>query len=113
MKPNEEIRELKKLVCQSENLKFSSVRLLLDGERIEDSDTVALLSMTGGDVIEAFLELYGGGKPENAKNLNNDDEIRSALEESFEVTDDLDSDSDSENDCEDSILYEKKEQGED
>ena len=61
MKQKEEIQELKKLVCQSYKLKFSSLRLLLNGQRLEDSDSVALITIVDGDVIEAFLELCGGG----------------------------------------------------
>jgi hypothetical protein len=69
-----------------------------------------LISIIDGDVIEAFLELSGGGKPENAKNLTNEQEILNALEESFEVSDDLNSDSDSEQPRKDSILTEQKEE---
>ena len=110
MNQKEEIGELKDKFCQSAKLEFSSVRLLLNGQRLEDSDTVALISLIDGDVIEAFLELSGGGKPENAKNLTNEQEILNALEESFEVSDDLNSDSDSEQRREDSTLTEHKEE---
>ena len=85
----DKIGELKNTFCKSAKLELSSVRLLLNGQRLEDSDTVQSMSMTDGDIIEAFLEMSGGGKPDNAKNLTNDDQIRGALEESFEVSDDF------------------------
>jgi hypothetical protein len=40
MNKKEEIGELKDKFCQSAKLEFSSVRLLLNGQRLEDSDTV-------------------------------------------------------------------------
>ena len=101
---NEEIGELRKSFCQAEKLKLSSVRFLLNGQRLEDAEKIESLLRGDGGVIEAFFELAGGGKPKNAKNLVDEKDIRSALDESFELSDELDSDSDHEHPKEDDPL---------
>ena len=87
------IGEVKKAFCHAEKLKLSSVRLLLNGQRLHDKGTIESLSLKEtDDVIEAFIEMTGGGKPEKTKKLSSEQEIRNVLEESFEDTFDSESD---------------------
>ena len=91
------IGEVKKAFCHAEELKLSSVRLLLNGQRLHDKGTIESLSLKEtDDVIEAFIEMTGGGKPEKTKKLSSEQEIRNVLEESFEDTFDSESDNEPE-----------------
>ena len=74
-----DILELRKSFCQEEKLKLSSARFLHNGQRLEDHEKIESLSTGDGDVIEAFLELAGGGKPKNVKNLVEESDIRNAV----------------------------------
>ena len=98
---NEEIRELRKYFCQEEKFHLSSVRFLFNGQRLEDDEKIESVLTRDGDVIEAFLELVGGGKPKIVKNLVDPKDICAALDESFEFSDEPDSCSDNEHPNED------------
>ena len=80
------VQELKKNFCEAEKLKLSSVRLLLNGQRLKDKETIESLELSDCDVIEAFEEMSGGGKPEKPKNLVDEHEIRNALDKSFDYS---------------------------
>ena len=98
---NEEVGKLRTYFCQAEKLQLSSVRFLLNGQRLEDFEKIESLFIRDGDVIEAFLELVGGGKPKCVKNLVDPKDILTALDESFEFSDEPDSCSDNEHPNED------------
>ena len=61
VKKDEQILKVKKRFCQAKRLKFSSVKFLIDGERLDDNATVRTLSLNNDNVIEAVLEMSGGG----------------------------------------------------
>ena len=111
LEKHEEVGILRKYFCQAEKLQLSSVRFFLNGQRLEDVERIEALLTKDGDVIEAFLELVGGGKPNNVKNLVDEQDILTALDESFEFSDELDSCSDSEHPENDVPLLREKTEG--
>ena len=90
------VQELKKNFCEAEKLNLSSVRLLLNGQRLDDKDTIESLELSDYDVIEAFFEMSGGGKPKKPKNLVDELEILNALDKSFDYSEQSDTESDTE-----------------
>ena len=63
--------------CRKQNLDQSTLRFLLDGERIEDSATANSLDLENNGIIEAFVEMQGGGLP-GRKGLS-EDEVKKLL----------------------------------
>ena len=101
------IGELKKRFCHAEKLKLTSVRLLHNGQRLHDKETLETLALKETcDEIEAVIEMTGGGKPEKPKNLSSEEDILNALDESFEGN--FDSESDTEYD-EENITHTEQE----
>ena len=91
------IGTLKGLICREENLDQSALRLLLNGERIEDSATPNSLGLEIDDFIEAFKEVKGGGLP--GKRGLSEEEVEKLLHNIDEELDDnLDTSADSEMD---------------
>ena len=71
----ETVCQLRKSISEKEKLDPSSVRLLLHGQRLDDKETIETLALSDSDVIEAFLEMSGGGKPEKPKTLVDEKEM--------------------------------------
>ena len=87
------IGELRRAFCKTKKLKSESVRFLIDGERLDDKETAETLGLNDRAVIEAFMEVDGGGLP--LPNLyNNQAKILEALDDTFDEEENLDSDSD-------------------
>ena len=63
---------LRRKLCEEENVNISSLRLLIDGERVHDEDTANGLRMTNGDIIEIHIEIMGGGGPKQNISQNAD-----------------------------------------
>ena len=107
----ETVCQLRKTISEKEKLDPSSVRLLLHGQRFDDKETIETLALSDSDVIEAFLEMSGGGKPEKPKTLVDEKEIRDALEKSFEDTEYSDSESDTDEPMNENIPAEEIAEG--
>ncbi|KAJ4460271.1 putative small ubiquitin-related modifier [Paratrimastix pyriformis] len=46
--------------CQRQGVHTSSLRFMVDGERLKPTDTPAALEMEDGDMIDAMAEQTGG-----------------------------------------------------
>ena len=68
---------LRRSFCRYQNVDQSTIRFLLNGERIEDSATANSLGLEINDVIESFKEIKGGGWP-GKKGLS-EDEVKKLL----------------------------------
>ena len=91
------VKELKKSFCKEQKLKVTSVKLLLDGRRLNDRETVRNLPFGGGCVIEAFIEQKAGGWVPK-RNVHKDEmEILEELERSDCDPEGTDTNSSSEN----------------
>ncbi|EEB08678.1 hypothetical protein SJAG_03843 [Schizosaccharomyces japonicus yFS275] len=60
IKKTTEFGKLMKIYCARQGKSMSSLRFLVDGERIRPDQTPAELEMEDGDQIEAVLEQLGG-----------------------------------------------------
>ena len=87
------IGNLRKTFCQKQNIRISTVRLLIDGQRINDKESAHSLNLKEGTIIEAFKEINGGGLPDNKKKCISIDEISAMLDEQTENEETFDSDS--------------------
>ena len=77
---------LRRKLCEEVNVNISSLRLLIDGERVHDEDTANGLRMTNGDIIEIHIEIMGGGGPK--QNISqNADKILDILDRTFDDED--------------------------
>ena len=76
------VGEMKKCFCEKINIADTSIRLFLDGERIDNKLTIKELNLTTNDVIEAFRETSGGGPPQKKNQTYNENQIREALNKS-------------------------------
>ena len=63
VKRTESIGHIRRSFCQKLKRKYSTIRFLLDGQRIDDTETVNSLNLKNEDVIDAFMEMDGGGLP--------------------------------------------------
>ena len=86
IKPTQCVRDLKESFCYMQKLKMSSIRLFVDGQRLEESETVANLGLQNGDIIEAFMEITGGGGPK--KRGLSIDEVKKRLNKDEDKSDD-------------------------
>ena len=64
------IEVLRMSYCEEANLNPSSVKFLIDGQRLHDDETPNSLGLIDGDIIEVYMEMIGGGWPQ--KNLHGD-----------------------------------------
>jgi len=60
VKPTTKMRKVFEAYAQRKGVQFSSLRFLLDGERITDEDTPKTLELEDSDQIDCLLEQYGG-----------------------------------------------------
>ena len=93
-KKNETVKQMRHSFSKMKNIELSSIRFLIDGQRLDDSTKVDTISSTEGYVIEAFVELLGGGRAVK-KNISNDEKmIIEALDRSIENEDSFELDVD-------------------
>ena len=105
MRVNSTVGDLRESFCLKMNLNASEIRLLLNGERLEDNLTLHNLNLENGEVIDAFHECSGGGPPGKKMMLNSDKQILDALND---ITDsDLSDDGNSEEIVQEKSLDEK------
>ena len=72
--PNQSFGEVKKFICEENNLNLAKVRLFYDGQRIMDNDNAQTLNLNDGDTIDVFLEIKGGGWPtKRLKDIDNEE----------------------------------------
>ena len=83
LKLSSKIGELKHTICNHLKINTESSRVLIDGEALNGNEQVYELGLEGGEVVDIFREMSGGGNPIK-KNL---DEAR-ILEVLNEIDDD-------------------------
>ena len=49
------------ILCKKIGQHVSSLRFLIDGERIDPKDTVRALKLEDGDILDVMTQQYGGG----------------------------------------------------
>ena len=82
---------MKKHFCSKLSIEASTIRLFLNGERLENNQTIRQLNLNPNDVIEAFREVSGGGPPQKKNETYNEDQIIEALNKSSDYEDSEDS----------------------
>ena len=92
MRKTGSIGELREKFCEMHNVKVARVRLILNGQRLDDENTLDALQLNDGDVIDAFEELRGGGPPSKRNIFGNNKEILEVLD-AVQDTDGTSSDS--------------------
>ena len=65
-----------------QNIEASTIRIFLNGERLENKQIIKELKLNANDVIEAFIEISGGGPPQKKNKTFDDDQILEALNKS-------------------------------
>ena len=93
------VGEMKKCFCEKISIEASTIRLFLNGERLENKQTIKELNVNGKDVIEAFREISGGGPPQKKNQTYDEHQILEALNKSS------DSDESEENFCENQNVH--------
>ena len=79
---NVSVGEMKKCFCKTISDEASTIRLFLNGERLENNQTIKELNLNANDVIEAFREISGGGPPQKKNLTYNENQIIEALNKS-------------------------------
>ena len=75
---------MRKNFCEEANLDLSSVKFCIDGQRLHDNETLNSLGLANGDIIEAYMEMKGGGWPK--QNIyNNVGKIQEILDNNDQV----------------------------
>ena len=73
---------MKKCFCEKMNIEESTIRIFLNGERLENKQIIKELKLNANDVIEAFREISGGGPPQKKNKTFDDKQILEALNKS-------------------------------
>ena len=78
IKKSSYFRGIRKAFCTSQKVDQRLLRFVIHGQRIADSDTPRSLDLSDGDLIDAFMEMKGGGIPK--KKIISMEEVKRLLE---------------------------------